>query len=140
MKPVSHYRHGYYYGTSTGPKCNEQKRAIEHGKRLGKTEEDEPETDRDCSIKNQFSRTKAINEETYERSYESHLETSKAGGKRYLRIAPTKLLSDWFKKGSKPIKHDTAYIEADKKTSQYDPPSIKYFFSHRFYKVSLKPK
>jgi hypothetical protein len=107
---------------------------------LGKTEEDEPETDRDCPIKNQLSRTKAINEETYERGYEPHLETSKACGKRYLRIAPTKLLSDWFKKGSNPIKYDTAYIEANKKTSQYDPPSIKNSFNHRPYKVSVKPK
>jgi hypothetical protein len=55
-----------------------------------------------------------------------------------LGITPAKLLYQWLNKGSKPIEYNTATIEADEKTSEDDPPSIKDFFDHRRYKIPLK--
>jgi len=54
-----------------------------------------------------------------------------------LRIAPAKLLSDWFEKAGKAKKDGTTNIKADEKTRQYDPPSIKNLLKHRSCKAGL---
>ena len=101
-------------------------------------EEDEAESNGDRSPEDEFSRTKAIGEKTNKGSKDTHLKASKAGRKGYLCIAPAKFLSDWLKKGSKAIEYSTANIKANEGASEYDPPSIKDFFNHRFYKTGLE--
>ena len=50
VKPVSHHHHKDQGSTPTGSESEENKRTIEHGKGLGKAEEDETHADRDYAI------------------------------------------------------------------------------------------
>jgi hypothetical protein len=52
-------------GTSASAECHEQRRAIEHGERLGAAEEHEPESNDYRSEKDELSRTKPMEEEPY---------------------------------------------------------------------------
>ncbi len=125
LEPVGHGHHGNNGGTSSGAKTEEHGGAIEHNKRLGVAKKNESEADADYAAEDKPPGTESINEESCQRGKNPHFQTPQAGREGNLGITPTELLDQGVDEGREAEKENTAYIQADGKAGQDDPPAVK---------------